>query len=309
MRTQSYVHWLQTELQTARAALLALYEQRDALLYEQAPALRRRYMEAIGNEETAVLQAELEMTLLRRKAELIRIALNRREPVDMEKIALLLDEERAAMIASAENSDRTLETLPELCEAQQDELRTMYREITQTFHPALHTDLTQTQRELYEKAVNAYRMQDVQGMRIIHELLFPDEEFGLSVSISLSVGEGEDADEDAAQAMREEYARTAAELSTDYALAAAVFPAFLPLEEDAVVSAHLQDCIDKRHALQEEIEAIRAAFPFNAAATLDDPRKTADYLAQLQVRAMHCRMETAQLEQNIRQMTEAIPHE
>ena len=71
MRRQSFYDWLLLELQTARAALLGLYVRRDELLYEQAPALRRRYMEAIGREEDAVLQAELETALLRRKAEMI----------------------------------------------------------------------------------------------------------------------------------------------------------------------------------------------------------------------------------------------
>ena len=306
MRRQSFYDWLLLELQTARAALLGLYVRRDELLYEQAPALRRRYMEAIGREEDAVLQAELETALLRRKAEMIQIAINRREPIDLEKIKLALAEEREAMIASVESGDRTLEELPQLTEEQQHALHDLYRAITQSFHPALHTDLTQTQRELYEKAVYAYKMQDVQGLQIIHDLLFCEDELGIELQVEIAVDDG--SDEDTTEKLRREYAETARELSVDYRLAEQVYSAFIPLEEDAVVSAVLHDCFEKQHAVQQEIETIRTAFPFNAAATLDSPQKTADYLAQLQVRAMNCRMEKAQLEEKIKRLTEAVSH-
>ena len=306
MREQSFYKWLLTELQTARIALLGLYERRDELLYEQAPALRKRYMETIGNEEESVLQAELETALLRRKLEMIQIAVNRREPIDLEKIETALADEREALIASVESGDRTLEELPELTEEQQNELRQLYREITEAFHPALHNDLTQTQRELYEKAVYAYKMLDLQGMQIVHDLLFPDKglELGFSFDFSLEDCSAEKSPEQ----IRLEYADVAKELSVDYRLAEQVYSAFVPLEEDAVVSAFLHDCMEKQHAVQQEVEMIRAAFPFNALATLDNPQRTSEYLAQLQVRAMNCRMEKAQLEKKIQQLTEAIPH-
>lgn len=304
MRAQSFYDWLLNELQTARAALLGLYVTRDELLYEQAPALRRRYMEVIGKEEDAVLQAELETALLRRKAEMIQIAVNRREPIDLPKIELALAEEREAMIASVESADRTLEELPELTEEHQRQLHDLYRDITQSFHPALHSDFTQTQRELYEKAVYAYKMQDVQGMQIIYDLLFPQD--GINLNIEMTIEIPENSDRNSLEELRQEYAEAASELSVDYRLAEQVYPAFIPLEEDAVVSAFLHDCIEKQHAVQQEIETVRAAFPFNAAATLDSPKKTADYLAQLQVRAMNCRMEKAQLEKKIQRLTEAI---
>ena len=263
-------------------------------------------METIGKEEDAVLQAELETALLRRKAELIRIAINRREPIDPAKIEQILLEERNAMIAAVESGDRTLEELPELTDEQQNELRDLYRQITQVFHPALHTDLTQTQRELYEKAVYAYKMQDVQGMQIIYELLFPDD--GIAIELECTVSTDDGGDERSSEQIRAEYTETADVLTTDYRLAEQVYAAFIPLEEDAVISAVLHECIEKQHAVQQEIDAIRAAFPFNAAATLDDPEKTADYLAQLQVRAMNCRMEKAQLLKTIQQLTEANAH-
>lgn len=80
MRNQSFYSLFGQEVNTLGVALLGLYEKKDRLLYVEAPQIRKRYMEAVGNFEEGVLNDELELSLLHRKAELIQIAINRREP-------------------------------------------------------------------------------------------------------------------------------------------------------------------------------------------------------------------------------------
>ena len=94
MRKQTFYDWLAREVTSSRMALVRLYENRDRLLYVEAPQLRKKYMDVIGVYEEPVLQAELEVSLLRRKVELIQIAINRREPVDLIAIDTQLEKEK-----------------------------------------------------------------------------------------------------------------------------------------------------------------------------------------------------------------------
>ena len=114
MRIQTFYDWLTREADTGRMALVGLYENRDKVLYVEAPPLRKKYMEVIGVYEEPVLQAELENAMLRRKAELIRIAINRREPADLEAIKEQLEKEKQALVSELESADKTLNELPEL---------------------------------------------------------------------------------------------------------------------------------------------------------------------------------------------------
>ena len=98
MRRQTFYNWLQREVSSSRMALVTLYENRDRLLYVEAPPLRKRYMDIFGAVEEPVLEAELEVSLLRRKVEMIQTALNRREPVDLAAIDARLQDERERQV-------------------------------------------------------------------------------------------------------------------------------------------------------------------------------------------------------------------
>lgn len=299
MRTQTFYDWLTREVATSRMALISVYENRDRLLYVEAPPLRQRYMDQFGTVEEAVLQAELEVSLLRRKAEMIQIAINRREPIDQAAIDQKLEEEKEQQISELEQNDRTLHELPQLTDQQAHTIQRQYREITGSFHPAMNPDATETQRELYEKAVEAYKMQDVEAMKVIYESLF------LSADPVVSGVPREDKTPSSME-RREDYRVLASELATDYLLAKKLYDCFVPLEEDRVVMDTLRSYDDQRRAVEEEIQQIRSGFPFNAVATMNDPMKSKAYLAELQVRANRCEEEKAELEKKISALTEGM---
>ena len=102
---------------------------------------------------------------------------------------------------------------------------------------------------------------------------------------------------------REEYREITSALSTDYKLAKQLYPFFMPLEEDSVIRSSLDGYDAQRRAVEEEIASIRAGFPFNAVATLNDKAKTEEYLAELRVRAKRCEIEKAELERQISTLT------
>lgn len=299
MRRQTFYDWLLREVATSRMALIGLYEKKDKLLYVEAPPLRQRYMELIGIHEERVLAAELEVSMLRRKIEMIQSALNRREPVDIKAIDAAIETERAQVISEIEAGDRTLHELPQLSEQEERTLQRQYREITAAFHPAMNPDISETQKELYEKAQNAYRLQDVEAMKLIYDMLFAPE------ASSATVVSADGTPYDSGKS-RKEYREIASALSTDYKLAKQLYPFFMPLEEDAVVRSSLETYEAQRRAVEEEIAGIRAGFPFNAAATLNDKRKTEEYLAELRARAKRCELEKKELQNQITTLTEGI---
>lgn len=297
MREQTFYDWLTREVATSRMALIGAYENRDRLLYVEAPPLRRRYMDKFGAVEEPVLQAELEVSLLRRKAEMLQIALNRREPVDLAAIEQKLEEEKEQKVSDLEQKDLTLHELPQLTEQQAHTIQRQYREITSQFHPAMNPDATETQRELYDRAVEAYKVQDVEAMKVIYDSLFAPQDLG-----ELTIHSDDKAP--APEERRETYRAVASALATDYFLAKKLYDFFVPLEEDRVVLDTLNSYNDQRKAVEEEINRIREGFPFNAAATLDDPVKANAYMAELQIRADRCQEEKAELEKRIAALTE-----
>ncbi len=301
MRKQNFFNWLTMEISTSRMVLVRLYEQKDKLLFVEAPPLRKRYMEAIGVFEESVLEVELDVSLLRRKAEMIQIAVNRREPVDMQTIESALEAEKEQKVAELESGDRTLFELPQLSEQDKNTLQLYYRSITSSFHPAMNPDVTETQKELYEKAQEAYRMQNVEEMKLIYDMLFNTIESSGSSSVPEIYTQS-------AEELREGYREFATSLTTDYKLAKELYPFFMPLEEDAVVLDTLESYNAQRKSLEEEIETIKTGFPFNAESTLNDKNKTEEYLAELRVRAKQCETEKIELEQRIKKLMEGAIH-
>ena len=297
MRTQTFSDWLNREVITSKMALVSAYETRDRILYVEAPPLRKKYMELIGVYEEPVLQAELEVSQLRRKAEMIRIAINRREPVNIEAIDKQLEKEKQEQINELEDSDKTINELPELSDQQAHTLQRQYREITSTFHPAMNPSMTDTQKELYQNAVEAYKMQDVEAMKLIHDMLFsPEETSGIADLRYIRRSNTDD--------MRDMRRKFAAELSTDYYLAKKLYDMFSPLEEDYVILDVINGYDEKRKEVEEEIAQIRSGFPFNAQSTLNDRTITEEYLAELRMRASRCEREKAELESQIASMLE-----
>ena len=302
MRNQSFTACLAAEVESARLALLAAYLERDRVLYVEAAPLRKQYLDIFGVIEDAVLRAELECHLLERKRDLIQIALNRREPVDLAAIEKLLEEEKTELLQQIESEDLTSKELPELTEEQMHTLQRQYREINQAFHPSLHPEISDTQLELFERAQEAYRNQDCSAMKLVYDMLFEPVDLGGLKSL---MSEIERADPTAPQ---RSFARMAHEMETDYTLAKKLYDCFLPAEEDRVVQSALDVYTAERRAVEEEIAAIHEGFPFNAAEVIHDPAKQEEYMLSLKLRAKQCEIETKQLKETITNLLRGTIH-
>lgn len=290
MANHTYYDWLVQELLAARLSLLGLIEEKDRLLYVKAPALRLEYMTQIGTFEEEVLAKELEVSLLRRKRELIQIAHNRREKVDLAAIEATLEEERAQLLTDLESQDLTARSTPALTAQDQQELQKMYRTIIQDFHPQMNP-VSETQKELFERGMEAYRRQNPEAMRLIYNMLCGTDSISLQTSVSVSEG-GRD----------EELKEITDMLITDYSLAATLYPLFDATEEDRVLSMSIENTRQNRKQLESELQKIQEVFPFNAEETLHDTKKTEAYCAELTLRLRQAELATGELNAKINEM-------
>ena len=294
MRAQNFYYRLVDELFSARRRLIPLFEKRDRLLYYEAPKLRNEYIEKIGRFEESVLDEELKLALLKEKLRLIQSALNRREKPDEERIDELIEKKRAELLESAMKLDCTLSAVKELSEAEEHTLGRIYREIIDGYSPALNSELTKTQKELYEKAEEAYRNRDLDELKLINEMLSGD-----MAEDDTKVIQNDPAENSPAQERIQYYKMAAEYLSTDYTLAGTLYSCFEVTEEDRTALDLISRYDAKREQLESEIAGIKASFPFSAEEVLRDPEKTAEYIEELRVRKKNCVNEIKETEDRI----------
>lgn len=300
MKEQSFEDLMLRELISLKLSLIPLYETRDRLIYIDAPKMKNAYIEKIGAFEDEVLQKELEAELLREKIRLIRVALNRREQVNVAAIDAMLEEKKNELINQARQSELVTEELPQLSEKEKTELQLTYRSIITDYHPALNKDLSEIQKTLYEKALIAYQNQNLEELKIVEEMLSMSNGEGFAVEVEPLKMEKTETD---AKGLFVDLSHT---LKTDYKLAKEVLPFFTMNEEDMVVLAAIAEYTNQYETLEKEISEIKASFPFNAASVISSEKETEEYIASLRVRLKDAENEIASLNTEIMQMTGAV---
>ena len=295
MGKQNFSIWLINEVAASRYALLSLLEKRDQLLYMDAPALRREYMAKIGSFEEEVLESELAASQLERKVELIQIAINRREPVDLDEIDRQLQAERSEKLSELEAADKTAGEFRELNDEEAKELQSKYRAIIHDFHPQVNSGITDTQRDLYEKALDAYKHRNIDAIRIIFDMLYDTS--GLDDLLASTVAE-----DGWEESVKEAIQDISDALASDYALAGELYAYFSETETDAVLKSTSLRYAQQHDELEDEIMSLQNSFPFNTQDTLKSPRLTDEYLAELKVRLRQSEAKITELTHKIESM-------
>lgn len=298
MGNPCFAGWLAQEVESSQNALLTRIEQLDTLRYVDAPKLRNEYMVKIGTVEDEVLEIELNAKMLQRKLELIQIKRNRREPIDMAEIDQQIEAERHVLLTQTEAADATGQQLPQLTEEQQAELQELYHKIVEGFHPQVHPNLTDTEKALYEKAVDAYRNRNLAALKLIDEILFKE---GITLALTATLSVEEEDEQQQAAALAET-------LSADYTLAKQLYPYFVPQQSDAVLRSATERYTAQRATLEAEIEQLQQVFPFTARETLASEEKTKAYLKQLALRKLRAQDAEKQLTQKLNRIMEELPH-
>lgn len=165
----------------------------------------------------------------------------------------------------------------ELSVEDKDELEKLYEQIVEDFHPEVHS-LTDNQKYLYDKAMKYYRERKLDEMRIIYDMLYAEKLGGINIEIELSleIELGEDSMESIQSFIDE--------VSKDYLLAKALYPAFLPTEEELLLLEEKKKYEHRIMEVVEEIEEIYEEFPFTAKETLHNEQLLQNYLEALKMR-------------------------
>ena len=218
---------IRAEIRALRELLTALVFERDNLLHVTCKEIEADYMRELGSLEAEIYHAECEARYLLRKMEMMQASIKRRERIKVQEI----DEDLKAQYeeyqkiyeefvrrifesaefqfrrkkkkaesqqsasqesASEEAGDRPKAPESQIDDAEEKKLKKLYRAIVKAMHPDLHPDQDEATKDLFKRAIAAYKDGDLKTLTEIAGMI---------------AGEHEDAADDPVEALLREKAR------------------------------------------------------------------------------------------------------
>lgn len=173
---------LKGDIKALREELVRLVEERDNLIYTTCPNIKMRYMIEVGYLEYKLYELSLKYQRLKRKKELIQAKVYRDEKVIVIEIDEMLDKEFERY---QEDLEEKLKEVNEsikrsegefLSDVESEDLKDMYRKVVKKLHPDINPEVTEAEKELFIRAVEAYKAGDVSSMKLIYVVSGADEE-------------------------------------------------------------------------------------------------------------------------------------
>ena len=248
---------LRAEIARLRASLTALLLQKDDLLLIQSKRIETAYLRRFGALEVKLYETWCACLRAKKKAKLIRASQNRREQADLQQIEAVLNDELAAYQEQLEDKFRRVAGVlekhegPGLSSHGTKELKDLYRQAVKALHPDLHPGQDETETQMLQQAMRAYRSGDLETLRAICD----------------GIGSEEPQEVSALEVLRAEAARLRAgirsfdrqleEIKAEYPFSMRVF-----LENDAQGKAHESELLGKLRELQERTARYEAQIAF-----------------------------------------------
>lgn len=161
------------EIDKLRVSVSMLLLERDNLMLHECKNIEDDYILKFGKLEYKVYEAECDYRRLKRKLELIIICRNHNKPIDVDNIDEKLEEELGdfyeklnARLGEIEDAKRR-ESLPKLSTEDSAELKSIYRKLIKKLHPDMNPNVTEYDKELFNKVVECYENGDLMGLQII----------------------------------------------------------------------------------------------------------------------------------------------
>lgn len=168
---------LKNEVERMRTELSMLLLERDELQFVICKNIETEYMLKLGSIEYKAYEAQCAVLRLKRKIELIQAKKNRQEKVIVSAIEETLDSEFAEYQKQLnEQIDKMNDALKRskaevLSDEDNKKLKKLYRKIVKALHPDINPDVSETQVNLFDNAVQAYKNGDLNTLRIIGEMV------------------------------------------------------------------------------------------------------------------------------------------
>lgn len=168
---------LKSEVEKMRTELSMLLLERDELQFVICKNIETEYMLKLGSIEYKAYEAQCAALRLKRKIELIQAKKNRQEKVIISAIEETLDTEFAEYQKQLnEQIDKMNDALKRskaevLSDEDNKKLKKLYRKIVKALHPDINPDVSETQVDLFDNAVQAYKNGDLGTLGIIGEMV------------------------------------------------------------------------------------------------------------------------------------------
>lgn len=164
---------LKQKAERLRTELSMLLLERYELQFVICKNIETIYMLKLGSLEYKAYEAQCNFLRLKRKLELIQAKKNRQEKVILSDIEMILDQEFVKYQERLNEQIDKMNTAIEhskgttLSDEENKELKKIYRKIVKSIHPDVNPDITESQRTLFENAVEAYKSGDLPTLKII----------------------------------------------------------------------------------------------------------------------------------------------
>lgn len=164
---------LQEELERLRQESSRLYLKAEYMQFEERPVLLSLYEKHIGVHLLEEFQLKVRIRLAILETHLIQAYINRGESPDEAQIASRIKLEQEKFKIEIEQREADIKAAndylnaPSYSKEETEELRGLYRLIAKALHPDLHPEHGSRERDLFLKAVSAYRIGDIHALRQI----------------------------------------------------------------------------------------------------------------------------------------------
>lgn len=164
---------LSSEIEILKEEITKLTTELEQIVAQEVPRAEALYMQKIGSMKYEQLQLECQVLRLKRKVALIQASINRSMIPDEQVIDTTLDGELSQWTAELEAfrksivASRKYLSLKLLSAEESLALRNTFRRIAKKLHPDLHSSLSEENKNLWHRAVEAHRTADLNGLLAI----------------------------------------------------------------------------------------------------------------------------------------------
>jgi len=184
---------LKGKLQAYREILTGLVFERDNLLHVVCKEIEADYMRELGSIDVEIYHTECEVRRLHRKLEMMQAAVNRREVIQTKKIEEDLKDQfeeyqkvyeefvrriresgefqkrrkKAAGSRRDKMSEGASSESQQREESEEKQIKKLYRRIVKAMHPDIHPNQDTATKELFKRAIRAYKEEDLKTLNEI----------------------------------------------------------------------------------------------------------------------------------------------
>ncbi|MGI5949631.1 molecular chaperone DnaJ [Peptoniphilus sp.] len=165
------------ELRDIKASISHLITERDELKYVICQNIETEYWLIFGELEKEVYEKSTEVLRLKRKIDLVQSYKNRDEDINIEEIEKILDKEFVEYQKKLEEYLQNIKlakeysSLEALSKEDAKKLKALYLKIVKLLHPDICKNFTESDKFLFQKALDAYKNGDLDTMILIDSLI------------------------------------------------------------------------------------------------------------------------------------------